>query len=300
MRKIALSAENQNKILGYFIEEAKEHLETLEKGLLDLPSVTQDQEWVNELFRAAHSVKGEAAMLDYGSSIQKTAHRLEDAFKRLQEYENITVNQKLESLFLSGFDTLKVLIEKLESPSGLSDEEAEKIMQAAEPQFVELQSYLKQLVGGEQSASTEASSQALASQIRHLLKEMLEQFKQDATPESRQQLQAVCDRLTALVPYSPGWQTLVETARKAISNLNHSYRTLAPVVIKELKQGSDYIELGKPSEIYPSNSLQRLASANAPQILIPVEPKAAATILTHAFNQQQRSQIVQLLESAAG
>ena len=30
-----MEAENQQKILGYFIEEAKEHLETLEKGLVD-------------------------------------------------------------------------------------------------------------------------------------------------------------------------------------------------------------------------------------------------------------------------
>ena len=56
---------DQQKILGYFIEEAKEHLETLERGILDLSAVIEDQERVNEMFRAAHSVKGGAAMLGY-------------------------------------------------------------------------------------------------------------------------------------------------------------------------------------------------------------------------------------------
>ncbi|CCQ55834.1 Signal transduction histidine kinase CheA [Crocosphaera watsonii WH 0005] len=49
---------DQQKILGYFIEEAKEHLETLETGLLELSAVVEDQERLNEMFRAAHSIKG--------------------------------------------------------------------------------------------------------------------------------------------------------------------------------------------------------------------------------------------------
>ena len=75
---------NQQRILGYFIEEAKEHLQTLEQGILQLATSVRDAETVNEMFRAAHSVKGGAAMLGY-TSIQKTAHRLEDSFKILKE-----------------------------------------------------------------------------------------------------------------------------------------------------------------------------------------------------------------------
>jgi type IV pili sensor histidine kinase/response regulator len=86
---------DQQRILGYFIEEAKEHLETLERGILELSSVMEDTERVNEMFRAAHSIKGGAAMLGY-SSIQKIAHRLEDAFKILKE-NRVVVDQKLES-----------------------------------------------------------------------------------------------------------------------------------------------------------------------------------------------------------
>jgi len=64
-----LDSANDQKILGYFIEEAKEHLETLEHGILDLGNLVNNHEQMNEMFRAAHSVKAGAAMLGY-SSIQ--------------------------------------------------------------------------------------------------------------------------------------------------------------------------------------------------------------------------------------
>ena len=122
-----MDSANAQKILGYFIEEAKEHLETLEQGILDLGNLVNNNEQMNEMFRAVHSVKGGAAMLGY-SSIQKTAHRLEDAFKILKE-NPIEVDQKLESLFLKGYDLLQVLIDKLQEPLGLQSEEANAIVE---------------------------------------------------------------------------------------------------------------------------------------------------------------------------
>ena len=298
----------QQKILGYFIEEAKEHLETLEKGILELSSVVGDAERVNEMFRAAHSVKGGAAMLGYGS-IQKIAHRLEDAFKILKE-NNIEVDQRLESLFLAGYDILQDLVERLQSSFGLPNDEAEAIVESAEPTFVELQDYLNQSLGNgvKPPEPVEAkipqtpkpvgiSSSDLANQVKNTLKQMLQLFKQKATPESRQQLQGLCASLAQLAPEEKGWQALVETAKTAIANPKHSYRILAPVVIKELKRGSDCMELGKSDRISPSQGLQQLAAAKLPQILVTLEPKAAATALISAFNKEQLAELVQLLST---
>jgi Chemotaxis protein histidine kinase and related kinases len=77
------SEQQQQRIMGYFIEEAREHLQTIEQGVLNLQDVLNDSESINELFRAAHSIKGGAAMLGVGS-IQHVAHRLEDFFKNPQ------------------------------------------------------------------------------------------------------------------------------------------------------------------------------------------------------------------------
>ncbi|MDZ7959022.1 MAG: Hpt domain-containing protein, partial [Aulosira sp. DedQUE10] len=136
--------EQQQRILGYFIEEARDHLNTIEQGLLNLQSTLNDPEMINEVFRAAHSIKGGAAMLGL-SSIQHTSHRLEDCFKVLKE-NPIIVDQKLESLFLGVADTLKALLENLSGPFGLSEETANTLMSETEPVFQWLNQHLELLV----------------------------------------------------------------------------------------------------------------------------------------------------------
>jgi len=285
---------NARKILGIFIEEAKEHLQTLERGILDLGNLVNDTEQINEMFRAAHSIKGGAAILGY-SSIQKTAHRLEDAFKILKE-NPIQVDQKLESLFLKGYDLLKILINKLQSPLGLQAEEANAIVKKGEPTFAELQSHLNYLLEKKKSTPAIAATSSISISVRDILKQMLQLFKQEETSASRQQLQKLILSLSQLASEQQKWQYLVKNAQSALANPEHSYRTLAPVIIKELKQASDLLEWGRGEEITVSQELQLLATAKLPQILITLEPELVASTLLQMFNRQQVSQLVQLLQ----
>ncbi|MGB3615017.1 MAG: Hpt domain-containing protein, partial [Elainellaceae cyanobacterium] len=62
-----MSSEQQQRIMGYFIEEAKDHLNTIEQGLLNLQGTIEDPDLISEVFRAAHSIKGGAAMLGIDS-----------------------------------------------------------------------------------------------------------------------------------------------------------------------------------------------------------------------------------------
>ncbi len=309
-------SDDKQKIIGYFLEEAKEHLETLEQGLLSLQATVEDAERVNEVFRAAHSIKGGAAMLGF-TSIQKTAHRLEDCLKVLKETP-VSVDQQVETLFLTGFDTLKDLVDKLQGPFGLREEEGEQAVQAIEPTFTQLQAYLDALVGGgAPAAPTPApapksapkptpapapkpvSNYAIA--VTALLREMLPLFKQTATPKNRQQLVGLCDRLSQVAANTGTWQTLIQTAKVAIANPNNSYATLAPLVVKDLKQGGDLLQAGREAEIAASPSLQKLAvpptlePAQPQYITVPLEPRAAAQVLIKAFNKQQLLLLVQIL-----
>lgn len=290
-----MDSANTQKILGYFIEEAKEHLETLEKGIVDLANMANDTEQINEMFRAAHSVKGGAAMLGY-SSIQKTAHRLEDAFKILRE-NYVQVDQKLESLFLKGYDILSELVEQLQRPFGLQDDEAEKIVARGEPTFIELQNHLGFLLKGSQGSAT-VGRKDVGIQTRELLRQMLQLFKQGANVANRQQLQKLCQQLAQLAPQESKWQELVKLSQIAIANPKHAYTTLAPVVIKSLKQASDWLELGQPQNLSVNPELKQLANSPQPQILVTLEPKSVAATLLKLFDQQQVSQLVQILQTA--
>lgn len=296
-------SDNQQRILGYFIEEAKEHLETLEQGLLNLSTACEDSEQVDELFRAAHSIKGGGAMLGYGS-IQKTAHRLEDAFKVFRD-GTVRVDDKLESLFLSAFDILKDLITRLESADGLTEAQGKELVKGAETQFRELQQHLDACADVEAvmadlgtsdtqpvtAVSESVTSETPLGEIRPLLRELLQGFQGEDNPQTRETLWQTCDRAKEIAQADPNWQDLVEAAKSAITNPKHSHTTLAPVVIQELKQGADCLELGQPEQINVSDTLSRLANTPTPQVLIPAEPEAAAALLKRIFTQQQLSQL---------
>ncbi|WP_333292109.1 response regulator [Microcoleus sp. K1-B1] len=293
--------------MGYFIEEAKDHLNTIEQGLLNLQTTIEDPELVNEVFRAAHSVKGGAAMLGL-TSIQQTAHRLEDSFKVLKEC-SVKVDQQLESLFLRIFDTLQGLLEQLSGPFGLTEELGEQMVRELEPVFEELNGHLGGLVGhGEHHAdesyamsvpepvmagvgvgafassksfpdsrsvyapdarATEDSALQLVfdSDVPARMRELLQEFKQPEGPESRRQLKNICrNLLRAGEEFElPCWIELIQAVSKAIANPENSYRTLAPTVIKDIKQAQELVISGLESSIAPSAKLLALQ----PAVLVP-------------------------------
>ena len=273
-----MQSEQQQRIMGYFMEEAQDHLNTIEQGLLNLQSTIEDTETLNEMFRAAHSVKGGAAMLGL-NSIHQTAHRLEDYFKVLQETP-IQVDTQLESLLLRVFDSLSALLNQLQS-YGLTDETASTIMSDAEPVFEQLNSYLQQLAQNTQTAgdtlSVANSSQSSSKGTKTLpatfkrdvlveLREMLQLYKQSDTPEHRRALQDHCQRLIELGDRLdlPGWGELLEISKRAIANPQNSYRLLASVTIKEIKQAQELVLTGRSAEIVPSEQLKALAPDATP------------------------------------
>ncbi|NEP19156.1 MAG: hypothetical protein F6J97_20040, partial [Leptolyngbya sp. SIO4C1] len=271
--------EQQQRIMGYFIEEAKDHLNTIEQGLINLQATIEDPEMANEVFRAAHSVKGGAAMLGI-ESVQRTAHRMEDYFKVLKE-SPIRADRALESMFLQVFDALQELIVQMQGPFGLTDDKAEEIMTGVEPVFEQLHHHLDELV---QTASIEKPAVASRSEpavvqpptasyvedsalqlvfksdVSGCLREMLALFKQDDTDRSRQSLQAVCQRLKQFgEQFELGtWNDLIESARLAVSDRTHDYRTLAPVLIKNIKKAQELVLANRAPEIEVSEAMQAL------------------------------------------
>jgi chemotaxis protein histidine kinase CheA len=310
----------QDRILRLFIEEAKEHLDTLENGLVDLKSTMKDPESVQEMFRAAHSVKGGAAMLSL-DSIKTTAHRLEDCFKVLKDGPVKQVDQTAESLFLKGVDTLKDLLARLEGPFGLRNEEGEKLVLQVMPVFAQLETHLNNLAKGKVAATGAAGAAKTGSappadfavQVMALLKEMLQVFKQKESAASRQQLGLVCDKLGKLGTGIGTWQTLIKFAKAATADSKNSFKVLAPLIIKEVKEAGDLVQGGKVKAIVPSKNLQLLAAASkkaaastpaaAPKetaaatkpVALPAEPKAVVKLLLKTFNKKQLSEIAKLL-----
>ncbi|MBS9390934.1 MAG: response regulator [Dolichospermum sp. WA123] len=301
-----MQPEQQQRILGYFLEEAREHLNTIEQGLLNLQSTLEDSEMINEVFRAAHSIKGGAAMLGL-SSIQQTSHRLEDCFKILKEHP-IQVDQRLESLLLDVCDTLKALIDSLGNPFGLSAEKAQALMLKTEPvmQWLNehIETLLKQGNNGvnnlnhnhlqppisvipqiQKSPVTTRQNQdwtEFQGQVLEILREMLQQFKQTNLGRSRENLQECCHQLVKIGRdlNLSNWCSLCESAALAISNPDHSYLTLAKIIITEIKQAQELVLQNQDAKIAISQQLETLFPLPQLDLLEFEETEAEETLFT--------------------
>ena len=95
-------------ILPVFLAEAEENLAQVEDALLALEAAPGDVEALNTVFRAAHTLKGNAANLGL-APVAEFAHGVEDVLDRLREGA-IVLTAPLAGLLLRAVDALRVLV----------------------------------------------------------------------------------------------------------------------------------------------------------------------------------------------
>lgn len=67
-----------------FIEEAKEHIDSITQSMLTLEKEPTNQEVVNALFRSAHTLKGSSGMMGF-KDFQELTHAMEDVFDGMRK-----------------------------------------------------------------------------------------------------------------------------------------------------------------------------------------------------------------------
>lgn len=99
--------EEINPAIGAFIQEAQEILEGLEDMLLDLEGGAE-QDQVDAVFRALHTVKGSGSMFGF-ATLARFTHHFEDAFDRVRE-RRLSVDRRLIDLSLKARDHMTALL----------------------------------------------------------------------------------------------------------------------------------------------------------------------------------------------
>ncbi len=113
----------EKELLEYFLLEADEHLAALQKGLGELNPGADCGEVIEDIFRAAHTLKGSAAIvkLNITSAI---AHRMEDILEAVKERE-IALSSSAVELVTAMFEALAGIVSGLSKgvpePEGLAD-----------------------------------------------------------------------------------------------------------------------------------------------------------------------------------
>lgn len=100
-----------NQYLEIFIEESKEHLQSVNENLLLLENNPEDTTIVNEVFRSAHTLKGMSATMGY-EDLANLTHQMENVLDGIRNQQISVTPSILDVVFLA-VDDLEAMIESI-------------------------------------------------------------------------------------------------------------------------------------------------------------------------------------------
>lgn len=104
---------DMSQYLDVFLEESKEHLRSLNERLLDLEKNPHDSAGLNEIFRAAHTLKGMSSTMGFNDLADLT-HHMENLLSDLKEGLLLADTNVINTLFQC-VDRLQYIVEKVEN-----------------------------------------------------------------------------------------------------------------------------------------------------------------------------------------
>jgi chemotaxis signal transduction protein/HPt (histidine-containing phosphotransfer) domain-containing protein len=99
-------------LIPEFVEESLEHLKNIEEDIIIIEQGTADNELINRVFRAVHSIKGGSSFLGL-KNIEHLSHKMEDIFNLVRNNE-MEFTSEVSSRILKSIDKLKELLEDSE------------------------------------------------------------------------------------------------------------------------------------------------------------------------------------------
>lgn len=111
-----------NQYLEMFLEESKEHLQACNEQLLELEKNPDDLAIVNEIFRAAHTLKGMSATMGY-EDIANLTHKMENVLDAIRNSKIRVTSEILDVVFESSDALEEMVIDIEEGGSGKKDVE---------------------------------------------------------------------------------------------------------------------------------------------------------------------------------
>lgn len=103
--------DDNNKYIEIFFQETDEYLQTLNECLLALEKDPDDGPVLDEIFRAAHTLKGMAATMGYNNMAELT-HHMESVFELFRSGKS-SVTTQIISLIFACLDKLQEIVEDL-------------------------------------------------------------------------------------------------------------------------------------------------------------------------------------------
>lgn len=156
-----------SQYLEIFIDETNEHLQTLTDCIMSLEKDPDNMDTINEIFRAAHSLKGMAGTMGF-KRMQHLTHDMENVFQEIRS-GNMKVTSGLVDVLFQCLDAIDAYLENVKESSDEGTEDNEAIIQ-------ELNDILAAETGAAPSEDTSAEKTSESAQTETGSDEFEKQF----------------------------------------------------------------------------------------------------------------------------
>ena len=117
-----------SQYLEIFIDESNEHLQSLSDQLMILEKEPENSDTINEIFRAAHSLKGMAGTMGY-KRMQNLTHDMENVFSEVRN-GNMKVTSDLVDVLFQCLDALEEYVNNIQETQDEGTNDNEPIIKA--------------------------------------------------------------------------------------------------------------------------------------------------------------------------
>ncbi|MCQ2535415.1 MAG: chemotaxis protein CheA [Lachnospiraceae bacterium] len=138
-----------SQYLDVFIDETSEHMQNLSDCIMALENDPDDKDTINEIFRAAHSLKGMAGTMGF-KRMQHLTHDMEDMFQEVRN-DNIKVTSEMIDILFECLDAIEGYADNIKASSDEGTEDNQVLIDK-----------LNAFLNGEAGASSDAPAEAPA------------------------------------------------------------------------------------------------------------------------------------------
>ena len=100
-----------NQYLTMFIDESREHLQTMNENLLELENNPDDIDIVHNIFRSAHTLKGMSATMGF-EDLASLTHEMENVLDLVRNGK-LKMDTDITDVLFQCFDSLEAMVEDI-------------------------------------------------------------------------------------------------------------------------------------------------------------------------------------------
>ena len=254
----------QNLDRNQYLEQAKTHLETIERGLLNLSGVVKQPETLQSLYQAAEFINTGAVTHEM-ETIQQIAQFFEDCFGVMRT-ASVVSDKHLEELFWRVFDTFQGLVDMhamSQEPTEYTKQVEQEVYKGLQQTLNEARNYLKTRILHEEATVSELTpeSEFFHQQIETELKAMEALLNEENPSYYRRELKEHCQILEQIGTQGkvPTWVELLKVAQRAIAATENSVKNATESAIADIRDAQRLLKTGEAYKIKPSQHLKAMS-----------------------------------------